>query len=218
MFELYVLELLQYFLPDLILLHLFRDTLFLNRVVILCSFPHLHYFYFLYSVFKVLWAPSHKKNLQLHCIFPLCFFSWWAQSSSHSTLSWLILSYLPSSFLSFSACSLWWAQVDSNHRPHAYQACALTTWAMRPFDYGCPFHPLPVFPTWFPCWWWRWGGSNSWPPACKAGALPAELHPRVCGFQAAACFLFKFLKFLFRLTSSENLQNWTMLTNFPCLT
>ena len=25
--------------------------------------------------------------------------------------------------------------------------------------------------------WWRWGGSNSWPPACKAGALPAELHP-----------------------------------------
>ena len=27
----------------------------------------------------------------------------------------------------------WWAQMDSNHRPHAYQACALTTWAMRPF-------------------------------------------------------------------------------------
>ena len=26
----------------------------------------------------------------------------------------------------------WWAQMDSNHRPHAYQACALTTWAMRP--------------------------------------------------------------------------------------
>ena len=21
---------------------------------------------------------------------------------------------------------IWWAQVDSNHRPHAYQACALT--------------------------------------------------------------------------------------------
>ena len=21
----------------------------------------------------------------------------------------------------------WWAQVDSNHRPHAYQACALTS-------------------------------------------------------------------------------------------
>ena len=27
----------------------------------------------------------------------------------------------------------WWAQMDSNHRPHAYQACALTNWAMSPF-------------------------------------------------------------------------------------
>ena len=25
--------------------------------------------------------------------------------------------------------------------------------------------------------WWRWTDSNRWPPACKAGALPAELHP-----------------------------------------
>ena len=25
--------------------------------------------------------------------------------------------------------------------------------------------------------WWRWGDLNSWPPACKAGALPTELHP-----------------------------------------
>ena len=29
--------------------------------------------------------------------------------------------------------NFWWAQMDSNHRPHAYQACALTTWAMRPY-------------------------------------------------------------------------------------
>ena len=28
---------------------------------------------------------------------------------------------------------VWWAQVDSNHRPRAYQARALTTWAMSPF-------------------------------------------------------------------------------------
>ena len=25
--------------------------------------------------------------------------------------------------------------------------------------------------------WWRLPGSNRWPPACKAGALPAELNP-----------------------------------------
>ena len=27
--------------------------------------------------------------------------------------------------------------------------------------------------------WWRWWDSNSWPPACRAGALPTELHPRI---------------------------------------
>ena len=29
-----------------------------------------------------------------------------------------------------------WAWVDSNHRPHAYQACALTGWAISPFQSG----------------------------------------------------------------------------------
>ena len=27
---------------------------------------------------------------------------------------------------------LWWARVDLNYRPHAYQACALTNWATSP--------------------------------------------------------------------------------------
>ena len=31
------------------------------------------------------------------------------------------------SFLPTFYSSAWWAQMDSNHRPHAYQACALTT-------------------------------------------------------------------------------------------
>ncbi len=40
--------------------------------------------------------------------------------------------------------------------------------------FGNPYeHPLD---------WWRWGESNSWPPACKAGALPAELHPHILSF------------------------------------
>ena len=30
-------------------------------------------------------------------------------------------------------------------------------------------------------WRWRWRDSNSWPPACKAGALPTELHPHKIG-------------------------------------
>ena len=34
----------------------------------------------------------------------------------------------------------WWAQMDSNHRPHAYQACALTSWAMSPSRWLLRFH------------------------------------------------------------------------------
>ena len=30
-----------------------------------------------------------------------------------------------------------------------------------------------------PTFWWRVPGSNRWPPACKAGALPAELTPHL---------------------------------------
>ena len=41
---------------------------------------------------------------------------------------------------------IWWAWEDSNLRPHAYQACALTTWATSPFSYpGSVFSNL----------WWR---------------------------------------------------------------
>ena len=29
------------------------------------------------------------------------------------------------------------------------------------------------------CRWWRWWDSNPWPPACRAGALPTELHPQI---------------------------------------
>ena len=36
--------------------------------------------------------------------------------------------------LSVQRLRWWWAQVDSNHRPRAYQARALTTWAMSPFS------------------------------------------------------------------------------------
>ncbi len=31
--------------------------------------------------------------------------------------------------------------------------------------------------------WWTWPGSNRRPPACKAGALPAELHAHIYQMQ-----------------------------------
>ena len=76
--------------------------------------------------------------------------------------------FSPFCFIQFSRY-IWWAQVGSNHRPLAYQASALACWAMSPFS---------VLPNWFSQPWWRWRDSNSWPPACRAGALPTELHPR----------------------------------------
>ena len=39
-----------------------------------------------------------------------------------------------------------WAQVDSNHRPHAYQACALTSWAISPYSFlnlAATYSPTP---------------------------------------------------------------------------
>ena len=82
----------------------------------------------------------------------------------------------------FTIKSLWrlicssWAQVDSNHRPRAYQARALTSWAMSPYAWCVLIHLSPLWPS--PVW-WRWWDSNPWPPACRAGALPTELHPRL---------------------------------------
>ncbi len=36
--------------------------------------------------------------------------------------------------------------------------------------------------------WWRWWDSNPWPPACRAGALPTELHPQIeCRMLNAEC-------------------------------
>ena len=35
----------------------------------------------------------------------------------------------------------WWAKVDSNHRPHDYQSCALASWAIGPYVQGKPSLP-----------------------------------------------------------------------------
>ena len=65
------------------------------------------------------------------CLFPLV-------GSSLETFGQLICRFAArqTELLDFFACSLWWAQVDSNNRPHAYQACALTNWAMSPHGGG----------------------------------------------------------------------------------
>ena len=50
----------------------------------------------------------------------------------------------------------WRPEWGSNPRPLAWQASVLTNWTTRPY-------------------WWGLQGSNLWPSACKADALPTEL-------------------------------------------
>ena len=46
-------------------------------------------------------------------------------SATKKSLDGSLSCYLSTS--SSSICMKWWAAVDSNHRPHPYQGCALTT-------------------------------------------------------------------------------------------
>ena len=63
---------------------------------------------------------------------------WWAQTSTTlQRTAFLYAEHWSASVWSRRLSSSWWAQVDSNHRPRAYQARALTTWAMSPFSFRC---------------------------------------------------------------------------------
>ena len=74
---------------------------------------------------------------QIHIsVFPATFFLLGFLILSLASEFRYFLSALPTNFRLRKSNSqlrwLWWAQVESNHRPHAYQACALTFWAMSP--------------------------------------------------------------------------------------
>ena len=57
----------------------------------------------------------------------------------------------------------------SRFRFFSLLTCLYTIWYFIQFSrYILPFRV-----------WWRIRGSNPWPPACKAGALPAELIPHI---------------------------------------
>ena len=54
--------------------------------------------------------------------------------------------------------------------------------------------------------WWRLAGSNRWPPACKAGALPAELNPHIFSFWSGGP---KWTRFLRKATPVSTVH-WTV--------
>ena len=91
------------------------------------------------------------------------FLHWWAQTSDHSPTYRVLYAVHWSASVWSLGFRRWWAQVDSNHRPRAYQARALTTWAMSPFSFRCispSCHPLCRSPDWWR--WWRDTPKTKW--------------------------------------------------------
>ena len=68
--------------------------------------------------------------------------------------------------------------------------------------------------------WWRWTESNRWPPACKAGALPAELHPhilfRIKGIFSCARPYSPEVPFYRALKIKQRLQEANFVTDLGC--
>ena len=78
----------------------------------------------------------------------ICFFRHKLSSCSHLFTLWKLSSSIRTmNVVSVQRLRWWWAQMDSNHRPRAYQARALTTWAMSPYSYGSlsPLFPWDFF-------------------------------------------------------------------------
>ena len=85
--------------------------------------------------------------------------------------------------------------VDSNHRPHAYQACALTTWATIQY--------LRVLTSFVPYGWMEMMGFEPMTPCLQGRCSPNWATPPY--FRSS------------RLLSWKIPQNWTMKQRLPSL-
>ena len=63
--------------------------------------------------------------------------------------------------------------------------------------------------------WWRWWDSNPWPPACRAGALPTELHPHIKCSMHNWVLLFSFCFGLRKEEVSSSLSEVSALSYLP---
>ena len=61
-------------------------------------------------------------------------FLWWRVPGSNRWPPACKAGALPAELTPHRGSSLkWWAKMDSNHRPHDYQSCALASWAIGPY-------------------------------------------------------------------------------------
>ena len=96
------------------------------------------------------WAKSALKNMRSHIL-------WCLRSESNQRHGDFQSPALPTELQRRKR--KWRPGWGSNPRPLAWQASVLTNWTTGPG-------------------WWELQGSNLWPSACKADALPAELSSR----------------------------------------
>ena len=85
---------------------------------------------------KIVFLPNFLNNkfpfmLPSHnCIIIITMFSFQGASLNLEETQWNLLSLRR---FSQSLFQKWWAKMDSNHRPHDYQSCALASWAIGPY-------------------------------------------------------------------------------------
>ena len=92
--------------------------------------------------------PRISKKMVAGTGFEPATFGLWAQRATgllHPAISFY---FFEISNLKFQITRLgqWWAWVDSNYRPHAYQACALTNWATGPRGLSRSCRPVKALP------------------------------------------------------------------------
>ena len=84
-------------------------------------------------------SPSFKKlnetsiNISVTCCFSQSLV-WWRVPGSNRWPPACKAGALPAELTPHRGSILkWWAKMDSNHRPHDYQSCALASWAIGPY-------------------------------------------------------------------------------------
>ena len=92
------------------------------------------------SVFKVhLWIPLSRNSMKPQITFLFFVVSvnllWWRVPGSNRWPPACKAGALPAELTPHRGfIQKWWAKMDSNHRPHDYQSCALASWAIGPYQ------------------------------------------------------------------------------------
>ena len=97
----------------------------------------------------------------------------------------------------------WWAKMDSNHRPHDYQSCALASWAIGPYRR----HKLRIP---------RFGLFS--PKLAHSAASPLRTKPASLGFASVPYWFFHILRYFFPVPSKlNNVKTLTLCTDLRTL-